>query len=100
MNEIVIKVSKFAYVLWMVWSCLVLNYEISKGQIPQTIYMYEEEAKEVLSGTQKTLDPKDVYLDFVGDVCTNLATNNCCCTAANYRTCNSALHIHSAACNI
>ena len=68
MNEIVIKASKFAYVLWMVWSCLVLNYEISKGQIPQTIYMYEEEAKEVLSGTQKTLDPKDVYLDFVGDV--------------------------------
>ena len=68
MSGLVKKTSKIAFVIWMVWSCLYANYGFSRDKIPQTVYMYEEEAKEVLSDTQKKLDPEEVYLDFVGDV--------------------------------
>ena len=62
------EISKMTLVGWMIWSCLFAAYEFSKGQIPLTIHLYEEEAKEVLSGTQKKINPKDLYLDFAGNI--------------------------------
>ena len=62
------EISKMTLAGWMIWSCLFAAYEFSKGQIPLTIHLYEEEAKEVLSGTQKKIDPKDLYLDFAGNI--------------------------------
>jgi hypothetical protein len=62
------EISKMTLAGWMIWSCLFAAYEFSKEQIPLTIHLYEEEAKEVLSGTQKKIDPKDLYLDFAGNI--------------------------------
>ena len=62
------KTFKRAFVIWSIWSSLLTAYELIKLQIPMTLHLYEEEAAEVLSGTQSKLSPRELYLDFAGDV--------------------------------
>ena len=55
-------------IVWIAWSSLLSSYEMIRLKIPMTMYLYEEEAKEVLSGTKKKIEPKDLYLDFAGNI--------------------------------
>ena len=54
--------------IWAVWSSLLTSYEWVRLQIPMTLYLYEEEAEEVLSNSQEKLSAETLYLDFTGDV--------------------------------
>lgn len=62
------KLFKSALIIWTVWSSLLTGYELIRMRIPETVYLYEEDAAEVLSGTWQKLNPKSLYLDFSGDV--------------------------------
>lgn len=68
MKQYLIKTCRRLLYIWTVWSILFTGYELVKMQIPETLYLYEEEATEVLSGTQEKIDPEELYLDFSGDV--------------------------------
>ena len=59
---------KSMLIVWAVWSSLLTCYEWIRLQIPMTLYLYEEEAEEVLSGNQTKLSAQQLYLDFAGDV--------------------------------
>ena len=54
--------------IWAVWGSLLTSYEWVRLQIPMTLYLYEEEAEEVLSNSQEKLSAETLYLDFTGDV--------------------------------
>ena len=54
--------------LWSIWSVLLTGYELVRIRIPVSMHLYEEEAREVLSGSQPNLSPNQLYLDFAGDV--------------------------------
>ena len=54
--------------IWVLWSSLLTCYEWIRLQIPMTLYLYEEEAKEVLLNGQEKLSAEALYLDFSGDV--------------------------------
>jgi len=43
-------------------------YEIIRMRIPETVYLYEEEAMNVLSGSAPKIAPEELYLDFAGEV--------------------------------
>ena len=43
-------------------------YELIRMKIPEALYLYEEEATEVLSGKGATISPEKLHLDFMGDV--------------------------------
>lgn len=43
-------------------------YELIRMKIPEALYLYEEEATEVLSGRGATISPEKLHLDFMGDV--------------------------------
>lgn len=53
---------------WMLWSTLLTGYEITKMQIPLSMYLYKEDAVAVLSAGQKKISPKQLNLDFSGDI--------------------------------
>ncbi len=54
--------------MWLVWGSMLIGQELVKLQIPETLYLYEEDAAEVLSGKQSNIRPEQLYLDFAGDV--------------------------------
>ena len=62
------KVCKKMFLIWCIWSCFFAGCEWIRMRIPKTLYLYEGEAAEVLSGTQKKIDPEALYLDFSGDI--------------------------------
>ena len=43
-------------------------YEMIRMKIPTILYLYEEEATEVLAGSGTTISPEKLYLDFMGEV--------------------------------
>lgn len=53
---------------WVLWSGVFGICESVKMEIPETMRLHEELATEVLSGTGKKIDPKQLYLDFTGNV--------------------------------
>ena len=55
-------------IVWIAWSSLFSCYELIRLKIPMTMYLYEEEAKEVLSGNHEKIDPQKLHLDFSGNV--------------------------------
>lgn len=68
MSKFWYKTFKRTFTIWAIWSSLLTGYELIKLQIPMTLHLYEEEATEVLSGTQSKISPEKLYLDFAGDV--------------------------------
>ena len=54
--------------IWVLWSTLLTGYELIKLQIPMTMRLYEDDAVEVLSGSEKRISPEKIHLDFAGDV--------------------------------
>ena len=44
------------------------SYELLRMGIPEKLYLYEEEEREVLSGNETTIDPQKLHLDFTGEV--------------------------------
>ncbi len=55
-------------IVWAAWSSLLSCYELIRLNIPVTMYLYEEDAAEVLSGNTEKIDPQKLHLDFAGDV--------------------------------
>lgn len=55
--------------IWVLWGSLLAGYEEINRQIPQNMWIYEEDAVQVLADGQKTIDPQKLQLDFAGDVC-------------------------------
>ncbi len=55
-------------IVWVTWSGLLSCYELIRLNIPMTMYLYEEDAAEVLSGNAEKIDPQKLHLDFAGDV--------------------------------
>lgn len=43
-------------------------YEMIRMGIPETVYLYEEDAMDVLSGSAPKIAPEELYLDFTGEV--------------------------------
>ncbi len=68
MRELLRKVCKGLIITWILWSSLLTGYELIRLQIPMTMHLYEEDAVTVLSGSGKKLSPKDLHLDFAGDI--------------------------------
>ena len=68
MNKFWYKTWKKLLFLWLLWSALLTGYEIVSLKIPMHMYLYEEDAMEVLAKNQSKISPEDLYFDFSGDV--------------------------------
>lgn len=77
MKQYLYKIFKRMLLIWFLWAGLLTGYELIKQEIPNTLHLYEEEALEVLSGTEKKIDPEELYLDFSGDVEITQTENGC-----------------------
>ena len=62
-------------ILWKKWFILLSicvgiagGYHLIEQRIPSVMHLYEEDVKEVLSGTGKRIEPGKLSLDFPGDV--------------------------------
>lgn len=62
------RIFKGATIIWCVWSILLASYEMIRMRIPETVYLYEEEATDVLAGSAPKIAPEQLYLDFAGEV--------------------------------
>ena len=65
MENIFYRWLKRIYVIWVVWSCLFAGVEITKQRIPMKVHLYEEDAKEVLSGSQEKIAPEQYFIGTV-----------------------------------
>ena len=68
MKNMINRMCKSLLFLWTLWSSMLTCREWIRFQIPSTLYLYEEEAAEVLSNGQEKLNAETLYLDFAGDV--------------------------------
>ena len=68
MNRFGYRMFKSAAMIWCVWSSLLTSYELIRMKIPETVYLYEEEAMDVLAGSDTKIAPEKLYLDFAGEV--------------------------------
>ena len=68
MNRLGYRMFKSAAIIWCVWSSLLTSYELIRMKIPETVYLYEEDAMDVLSGNDTKIAPEKLYLDFTGEV--------------------------------
>ena len=68
MNRFGYRIFKSAAIIWCVWSSLLTSYELIRMKIPETMYLYEEDAMDVLSGNDSKISPDKLFLDFSGEV--------------------------------
>ena len=68
MNRFGYRMFKSAAMIWCVWSSLLTSYELLCMKIPEIVYLYEEDAMDVLSGNDSKISPEKLYLDFAGEV--------------------------------
>lgn len=62
------KVCKRLFFVWLLWGSLLTAYELIRLQLPASVHLYEEDAVAVLSGSDQKIDPKQLYLDFAGNI--------------------------------
>ena len=62
------KTWKTLFAIWCLWSGMLAGYAVVCQQIPTNMYLYEEDAMEVLSGNSKKINPEKLNIDFAGDI--------------------------------